>query len=102
VTVYPARAAGDRWRAVWYERVGGEDRRVGETDVRPSRRGRLAQRAIYCQGGAGADRRHQPQRAGARQGPGGERVAGMRVIVRRERPHPGAQLRFTDTEPAVV
>ena len=22
--------------------------------------------------------------------------AGMRVIVRRERPHPGAQLRFTD------
>ena len=24
--------------------------------------------------------------------------AGMRVIVRRERPHPGAQLRFTDTD----
>ena len=24
--------------------------------------------------------------------------AGMRVIIRKERPHPGAQLRFTDTD----
>jgi hypothetical protein len=27
-----------------------------------------------------------------------ERPAGMRVIVRKERPHPGAQLRFTDID----
>ena len=24
--------------------------------------------------------------------------AGMRLIIRKERPHPGAQLRFTDTD----